>query len=218
MSDVPKPRLLLGEGVTDLVVVNSLCDQHGIPDDWYDYLELQGVDQLLRKLPSHLKESGRQYVAVVLDADENPAGRWQAIADRIGSKLGYALPTSPIRGGTIIAPPSATLPLLGIWMMPDNSGPGMLEDFLKALVRPGDPLFPRALQTVAGIPDSDRRFIPFHLPKAEMYTWAAWQAEPGTALGNIIKRGELDAHADAAQEFSGWIRRIFPPPSTESVT
>jgi hypothetical protein len=218
MSDLPNPRLLLGEGVTDLVVVNSICDRYGIPDDWYEYENLGGIKRLLDDLPSIMRESDRRYIAVVLDADQNPSGRWQSLRDRLRERVGYELPPSPTPGGTIVQSADPQRPVLGVWMMPDNSSPGMVEDFLRTLVRPDDTLFQRAVRTVARIPVAERRFSPLHLTKARMYTWAAWQEDPGTALGNIIKRGELDATAAPAQALCDWIRKIFPALPAESGT
>lgn len=210
MSHEPKSCLLLGEGVTDLVVVNSLCDAHGLPADLYDYEDLKGVEKLLRKLPTFLKESGRRQIAVVLDADQHPAGRWQGLRDSLlRRETGYVLPECPSPGGTVIPPPTAGRPGLSIWLWPDNTSAGVLEDFLKKLVPEADPLFIRALRNVGEIPTEERRFGAFHLSKAELYTWAAWQEEPGRAFGDLIRRGELDPAAAPAQELMTWVRRAF---------
>jgi hypothetical protein len=201
-----KPNLLLTEGKSDALVANHLADWHGLPD-YYDFGAYEGCEQLLEALPVRLKESGRQRVAVVVDANGDPAARWQALHDRV-APLGYAPPPNSEAGGVVLAAP-AGLPRLGLWLMPDNGSPGMLEDLLLSLIRPGDTLLPHARTAVAGVPVVVGRFKDAHATKAIAFTWLAWRDAPGSSFGPAIKSGAFDANAPAATALIAWLRRVF---------
>jgi hypothetical protein len=93
--------------------------------------------------------------------------------------------------------------------MPDNTLPGMLENFIQFLVPPDNALWPRAEECVAQIPEPERRFPPEHQIKAHVHTWLAWQEEPGTPLGLAITKRYLDADVPHAHQLMDWIRRLF---------
>jgi hypothetical protein len=207
MRRPPRPNLLLVEGKTDALVANHLCDWHGVPD-YYDYVDYEGIAPLLVALPERVRESGRQRVAVVVDADTDPAGRWASVRDRL-VPMGYQPGRSPAAGGVVVGSPDGVLPRVGIWVMPDNASPGMIEHFLQELIVPDDLLLPRARKVVAAIPQKHRRFPAARIPKAEIYTWLAWQDSPGTSFGPAIKQGLLDGNQPPAQEFVAWLRRVF---------
>jgi hypothetical protein len=58
----------------------------------------------------------------------------QQIQGKIES-YGYTFPEFPNPAGTIL-PQNGDKPKLGIWLMPNNQYPGMLEDFLMPLANP----------------------------------------------------------------------------------
>jgi hypothetical protein len=116
-----------------------------------------------------LIEPGLRTLGVVLDADENLERRWQAISDRL-SKEGYtALPGVPDRAGTIIE--EFDKPKVGIWLMPDNQLPGMLEDFVVHLIPQDDGLRPKAERILAEIEQQNlHRYALVHHQKALIHT------------------------------------------------
>ena len=129
---------------------------------------------------------------------------------------GYTdVPAKPEASGTIIEQPG--LPVAGLWLMPDNTLPGMLENFIGFLVPPGDALWPRSKECLLQVMAADRRFAAMHRPKALIHTWLAWQEEPGTPLGLAITKHYLDAEAPHAQELIAWIRRLLELPSLASI-
>lgn len=207
MRKPPRPNLLVVEGTTDAVVANHLADWHRMPD-YYDDAQYDGIEPLLRDLPVRVRESERRGVAVVVDADADALARWASVRDRL-TPLGYAVPTEPVADGAVVQSPGAGLARVGIWIMPDNESPGMLEDFLQQLIAPADPLLPLAQSAVAAIPPDERRFPAPHRPKAEIYTWLAWQETPGSSFGPAIKRGLLDGTQPLAKSFVGWLQRAF---------
>ena len=207
MRHPPRPNLLLLEGKTDALVANHLAASFGVPD-YYDDVAYSGISDLLRALPRRLRESERRRIAVVLDSNADPGRRWRELCGRL-NELGYSTPCVPDRAGSVVEAPGDSLPRVGIWLMPDNGSPGILEDFVQKLIRPGDDLLPLAGEAVKGIPADRRRFSSSHVSKAEVYTWLAWQKEPGSSFGPAIKAGLLDAGQPAARAFVDWVRRVF---------
>ena len=217
-----KRRVLLVEGKDDEHVIRHICLSRAIPllDDASASLQPDGIEikqqqnysSLLNSLPIRLKESEVDSLGIVLDADTDVGGRWIAVGNRL-AQSGYSkTPQSPSPSGTIIPSPTPDLlPRVGIWLMPDNKTPGILEDFLRFLVPSPCPLFDRVESVVAGIPTSERRFGRLAEPKAIIHTWLAWQEEPGRPLGTAIKARYLDPHVAEVNVFASWLNRLFYP-------
>jgi hypothetical protein len=207
MSKIKFPSsILLVEGPDDQHVVWTLLQHHKIEEN-FSVLEKGGIEDLLKTVPVQLKGSELRQLGIMVDADENIAGRWQSLTD-ILRKAGYSgLPARPDDAGTIIDQEGK--PRLGIWLMPDNRATGMVEDFIRFLVPVDDALIGHARHCVQNIDDSNRRFRPSYLSKAEIHTWLAWQEHPGTPLGQAITKKYLDAHCHHATSFMAWIRRLF---------
>ncbi len=93
--------------------------------------------------------------------------------------------------------------------MPDNVNKGMLEDFVRLLLRHGDVLWPIAEETIVKVIETERRFRESYKSKAVLYTWLAWQEEPGKPIGQAITANYLDANASSAQQLIRWIRKLF---------
>jgi hypothetical protein len=93
--------------------------------------------------------------------------------------------------------------------MPDNTVPGMLEDFISLLIPVGDLLWPMAQDIVQQVIVKERRFPQTQDMKAKMHTWLAWQEEPGKPMGQAITKRYLNAAAPHAQQLIKWIRLLF---------
>ncbi|MBI3946563.1 MAG: hypothetical protein HY321_11635 [Armatimonadetes bacterium] len=204
-------RILLFEGLDDLRVVSTLCESRGLPDV-DEVKQYEGVHRLLESFPIRLKESDVEVLGVVLDADTSPAGRWEAIRKHL-AEAGYPdVPERPTPTGTILPPPPASiLPRTGIWIMPDNQTPGILEDFLRFLVPDGSPLFSHVCASVAAIPEGERRFSRVAEPKALIHTWLAWQEEPGKPLGLAVREGYFNVASARVDALASWLNRLFFP-------
>lgn len=201
------PRLLWVEGKDDSAVVQSLCHAHGLPVGSFHVVEKEGLEPLVSGLRVQLRAQWLERLGVVVDADDDAAARWARIRG-IFTDLGYGeLPDAVPAGGLVMHPPN--LPHLGIWIMPDNTVPGMLEDFAGKLIAAEDWLWIHAGEVVAGIPAEHRVFSDLHLAKARIHTWLAWQEEPGSPMGQAIGKGDLDAHAPLAEQFVDWLRRLM---------
>ncbi len=208
-----KKKRLLVEGPDDKQVLYHLLNHHQIfnpqsKDNPFEVKDKQGIEDLLETLPTELKESGLERLGIVVDADINLVSRWQSLQDKLRSS-GYSnVPPVPNPNGTIIE--QEDRPVVGIWLMPDNTLPGMLEDFLSFLVPPKDVLWPLAEKAVQQVTLPHlRRFPESHRMKAHLHTWLAWQEVPGTPMGLAITRRYLDAANAHAQQLIAWIRRLF---------
>jgi hypothetical protein len=200
-------NVLLVEGRDDAAVLSSLWKRYSIPISSECIRPVEGIDRLLETLRVRLKASDLERIGIVVDADDDLHGRWRALHD-ILSKAGYtSLPEEPDPLGTVIEEEGR--PSVGIWIMPDNTLPGMLEHFIGFLIPDGDMLWDRARLNVDDIPSEHCRFSEPHRVKAHVHTWLAWQQDPGTPLGLAITKRYLDADAEHAQRLMNWIRRLF---------
>ena len=198
-------NVLLVEGRDDKHVFLHLLKHHQVPK-LFAIKPKEGVDRLLAELYVELEASDLKRLGIVVDADTDLSSRWQALRN-ILSQSGYHPPAAPSTGGTIIHQPGK--PSVGIWIMPDNTLPGRLEDFVAFLVPDEDPLWDQARGCLEQIPEQHRRFRTAHFSKAHVHTWLAWQEEPGTPMGLAITKRYLDAEAAYAYELMGWICRLF---------
>ena len=167
----------------------------------------KGVNNLLKSLKVELKLKNR--LGIIVDADIDPMIRWRAIQDRLRESGYRSVPGTPDGIGTILR--EGDLPVVGIWLMPDNKISGMLEDFASLLRPPEDVLWPVAagvVQQVKSI-ETSLRFQDVYDSKARIHTWLAWQKEPGKPVGQAITKGYLKADAVLAQQFIDWIRKLF---------
>jgi hypothetical protein len=207
---MPGKSVLLVEGQDDEIVISEIALAHGIPK-FAKPKQLKSVEALLREFPLELDASELRVLGMVLDANGDPAARWHSIRDKLSQKGYGAVPTKPSPDGTIVEPPSgALLPKFGMWMMPDNESPGILEDFLRAMITEGDALLTHAEASVDGIP-GETLFPEVRRPKALMHTWLAWQEDPGKPFGMAIKSRKLNAEAECAKRFASWLRNLFAP-------
>lgn len=205
-----KNKVLLVEGVDDKHVVTHLCVHHGIPES-FGIKQLDGIALLLKNLPVEIKGSDVEVIGILVDANADTQGRWDSLRDRLEAASYPSVPASPVDGGFIAEPPPNTLlPRVGIWVMPDNSTGGTLEDFLRLLVKEENrPLLEHAQNSIDNIPDGQRLFGANDDTKALLHTWLAWQAEPGRPFGTAIKARYLDADLPEAVAFVDWLRRLF---------
>lgn len=203
---MPDRLFLLVEGPDDRFVMEEIKKRHGLsmeirvhPAGGYESLRNE-VSVRLRPLTEH------ERFGIIIDADSNLTSRWESIAEVLRN-AGYVPPASPEAQGIILE--QELMPRVGVWVMPDNTSPGILEDFLSHLVPEGDSLIGRARQVVGEIPESERLFSPVATTKAIIHTWLAWRKEPGTPLGLAITRRYLATDTPRAADFLTWLRRLF---------
>lgn len=203
-----KKKILLVEGNDDVHVIKNICGNLRI-GPFNEIKDAKGREQLLQIFPVQAKASDIGSLGIVIDADLDVESTWKSVRDKIIS-LGYRdCPISPLPEGTIIEPmPCLLLPKIGIWIMPDNRIPGMLEDFIQFLIPEDDQLFCKADSTLHEIPNELIRFSPQKRSKALIHTWLAWQAEPGKPLGQAITARYLSVNEERASPFISWLKTI----------
>jgi hypothetical protein len=210
-------RLLWVEGKDDSAVVQSLCNEHQVPEV-FSVRDKKGVTNVLENFYAELRAPGAERFGVIVDANGNAHGRWASIRNTLEAEGYIDVPEELDENGIVIGG-SPHRPVFGAWIMPDNGSSGALEDFVATLVPEEDALWNRAGETVAAIPETDRRFPMVRRSKAHMHTWLAWQESPGSPMGQAIGKGDLDPQAPAAQRFVAWLRRLMvdepsaPPPA-----
>ena len=191
MSSPPHCKLLV-EGATDERVIPYLMESNGV--DWGsrdDPVVLikpyNGVEELLKPgvVEAELLDSGLKALGVMVDANGDASDRWnriKALCDKQFKNLPNGIPQN---GLDTVHPETGAR--FGVWIMPDNRFSGMLEDFLIRLI----PENSRGLYELAEkcVDEAARSGAPFknvHEAKAKIYTWLAWQDEPGKQLHEAV--------------------------------
>lgn len=209
----PSNKILLVEGRDDEEVIYQISNHAGIAKYSFTVERQDGFDKVMTwitdVLPRLIKASEPQehFIGILVDADENAITRWQSITDRLKASGYHNLPSQPQDGGIILT--QEFLPKLGIWLMPNNQAPGILEDFIASLVPSTDLLWSKAQACVDSIPFELRRFKGSDLPKTHIHTWLAWQENPGTPLGLAIIRKQIDVQSPQLLKLIEWLRRLF---------
>ena len=200
--------MLLVEGEDDKHVVQHLCRRLA-PGLEFCCSVAGGKDALLDAIPVVAKQQRRRAIGVLMDANDDIAGRWQGVRDRLRDTT-ITLPSPLQRDGVVIqGDPSAHLkPSFGVWLMPDNRSAGELEDFVIRLLPPDDPVWPLAERFVDDIPQEHRQFRPQKERRAKLHAWLATREEP-MKMGAAIGRGSLDATAPAARALANWLKALF---------
>lgn len=175
-----------------------------------------GYDNIARLVGATLKEAQISNIGIVVDANEVGAeARWEALRGVLQAQFSESTLTAVALRPEGIVIREDGKPTVGIWIMPDNQGPGYLEHFLGALVDTGTPLWQHTQRTVADLSQQDFcRFRPIKQQKAMLHTWLAWQEEPGRPVGVGIQAGYLNAQASSVEVFLNWMRATFQLEST----
>ena len=212
MPKKSKPHQLLVEGKNDRHVIWALCVRYNLPEIFSVEVPetdgTEGINALLESLPLKLQEKNLEILGIVVDADQDVTGRWQSLASKL-IRSGYQnIPNNPPQQGWVCSAPE--LPKIGVWIMPNNKLPGMLEDFIAYLVPDNDNLFPKAQSTLQEIEQAGiNKYTSIHQPKALIHTWLAWQEKPGMPMGQAITAGVLRYDSQLAHTFVEWLKNLF---------
>ncbi len=205
------PRVLLVEGKTDCHVVMALCLAKTVPDTFGIYV-CDSDDQVLRRMTQLINGAVRpEVIGVLLDSDK-PEGckdissRWDSIKSAL-SRYDYDFPIIPNEAGTILTAKSVKTKL-GVWLMPNNRDPGMLEDFLLGMISESEKTTVKKCISIAEA-ENAISFKPVHYSKACIHTYLAWQDEPGRPLGQSITCKTLAPETETAEAFVDWLRLLF---------
>ena len=204
------PFCLTVEGPNDKHALIHLLRRHGV--DWdasisgLPYVHVAGNDyKVLESLPIGVRTYER--FGIIVDADTRPHQRWIQIHDRLIAE-GILAPADPDPMGTIVAG-RAGRGRIGVWLMPDNREPGILEHFLAKLVPTADPCWAHAEQATATAQTLGAKLPQKDMMKGVIHAWLAWQAEPGLPFGTALTAGILGHDSVEALAFVAWFKRLF---------
>lgn len=215
-------RVLLVEGQDDKHVVLHLCKQHQAALSFFfvnpdkdnpqiavsdrqavSIRDTDNIDKVLESIAPEIKAPGRQAVGILVDANDNRAGRWEAIQGRL-READIDPPQSPSPDGTIIR----ANPRIGIWLMPDNLSAGELEDFVVQMIPEGDQVWPLSQHYIEGIPQEERKFSDGKILRAQLYAWLAAREDP-RRMGLAIRAQDLKVDGALSQKFVTWLNDLF---------
>lgn len=176
------------------------------------------IDQLLNAISLEVREPGRQALGILVDANDNLTARWNAVADRL-RRVGYQPPASPDPAGTVIPgnPRIPGRPRIGVWLMPDNTSTGELEDFVAQMIPGEDPVWPLSQRYIEGIPAADRKFAAHKTLRAQIHAWLAARKDP-RQMGLAIRACDLDVDGRLCQKFVAWLTSLFGQKPDNSLT
>ena len=198
----PLDQILLVEGSDEEHLIRQLlCRLQLIPS--FSISDKKGIDPLLQSISGEVKVADRHAIGILADANDNVTARWNAITDRL-KKEGIQAPASPVPDGTIIA----SEPRVGIWLMPNNTSVGELEDFVAQMIPNNDPVWPSSRRYIDGIPNADRKFAQGKILRAQIHAWLAARNEP-RKIGSAIRTHDLEINGPLCRKFVDWLNRLF---------
>lgn len=204
-------KALLVEGVTDKHVVFNICAESSPQIPVFSVFDQGNIDRLLDSVYMEVTNGERTVLGIMLDANDHPEGRWQAMEVRL-RKAGIALPSFPQTEGVVMdSVPSLGLPRVGVWMMPNNESPGELENFLAEMIPGDDAVWPLAEAYINGIPTDHREFQEGKTLRAQVHAWLAAREDPrppGLAIGTH----DLEIGGPLCVRFTAWLRDLFGEP------
>jgi hypothetical protein len=178
---IVKPKLLLGEGKEEVRFFNALLAELRITD--VQAVEYGGKNQLKDYVEALAQTPVSGFtrlvsLAVTRDADTDARAAFASVGSALAN-AGLAVPGSH---GLL----AGTNPQVGVWILPDGSTPGMLEDLCLAAVQT-DP----ALQCVDEYFQCVQKRAgrqPNNMAKARLHAWLASQTEPDKRLGEAAEK------------------------------
>jgi len=197
---------LLVEGSDDSQVFTHLFRYYRL-DNHISIEDKKGIDALIASLRVELRRRAETRLGIVVDADTDIATRWQALRHKLLEAEFMSVPLQPDPLGTVLRQEGR--PVVGIWLMPNNVLPGMLEDYMSLLIPTSDALWPIAEDIVQQVIVKERRFPLTQEMKARIHTWLAWQDEPGKPMGLAITKRYLNPASPYAQQLIEWMRKLF---------
>ena len=210
-------KVIYVEGRTDKAFVQRLIGRT-FELDQIGPIEVErkgGIGNIITGVPleisgARFKTSEFHAVGVVVDADDDPVGTWERVAEAFDTGFtgddATVIPSFPSASGTVISLNDRLR--LGLWMMPDNASPGELEDFVATMIPVDDPVWPQSKRYVDGILPQHRLFSDRKETRAKVLSWIATREQPGL-FGQAIARGDLNTNAPLCQAFIAWLNRLF---------
>ena len=192
--------IILVEGQTDKVIIEKIAMKATRRDVTFSVQN--GIGNLLKRIKTYPKASGARRIGIIIDANNDLNGRWQSVYDRLRrSELEIELPNMPDRDGFI---QECGQQRIGIWLMPDNRDPGMIEDFIQKII-PNDNRWELAVEFIDKAMENG---ITFQESKAKVYAWLAI-VEPGLKLGTVMDKNVFEFDNEDFRRFENWICKFL---------
>lgn len=206
-------RRLLVEGATDKRTIPQILERLGVawepaPKQYAAHVEAYGgLSELVAGLPVELKSArASDILGVVVDADSDLAARWDCLRRPL-SDAGLETPPRLPRSGFIGVSAKGTR--VGVWIMPDNQSPGMLETFLAELAPRESELWQHVESSTDHAQGIGAAWKAPHRDKALVHTYLAWMHPAGRQLHEAVRDGVLRPKSEAAARFVEWFRGLF---------
>lgn len=202
---------LFVEGKNDLHVISSLCGYHHVNQN-FNIKPCESVENVVGLFRLALTNPlAYRRIGIVLDADVDIERRWKQLVEVLRGSGKYdcdGLELAP--DGLILHPVNDYDAIVGIWIMPDNTLNGMLEDFVLNMIPAGDPLFLKSEAILSELESAEiQRYKQVHRSKAKIHTFLAWQDEPGKPIGQAITAHILNPDAEQAKIFVDWLNKLY---------
>ncbi|MEM6751989.1 MAG: DUF3226 domain-containing protein [Cyanobacteria bacterium P01_C01_bin.38] len=206
-------KKLIVEGEQDKRVIPEFIEAKGISwgetrDTAIVDIEVYGGNQFIDSdfIGTELKASGLTNLGLIVDADDNPSGCWTSIRNACLESIVDFPEKLPETG--LIHETNAIK--FGVWVMPDNQQQGMLETFLGYMITDENKsIWQYAQEVVKEAKNRGAAFKNSHFDKANIYTWLAWQDEPGRQLHQAIKERILNPKHPKAEMFFNWFKSLY---------
>jgi hypothetical protein len=214
---------LIVEG-QDAIVLANLLKKRGLPppEGYSNPMKFRsefvrmagGYSNAINAFREALENPDLSNIGLVIDADEQGvAARWREVKSIILDRTGLGVDDNdvpPVEGVVINLGERFPMPIIGVWIMPNNRSNGYLEHFVAQLIPENDGLWSYAEETIRTLETKGLcRFAETKRQKALLHSWLAWQAEPGKPFGLAVEMGYLDAGAQAAVAFVEWFQQVF---------
>ena len=200
--NIERPKQVIVEGVDDVRVMEALCDHLHIDD--IQMVPCGGYDalrQFLRTFSADPDFRRVRSLAVVVDADENPPGRRQGVADALAS-AGLPRPDQPLES---VSESELTVAYL---VVPHDPPGTMMEDVCLNSVS-DDPAMECVGQFMdcvnqASIPGPNPRWV----SKARVHAFLASRDRPDLRLGEAAERGIWRFESEAFRPLIDLLRML----------
>jgi len=209
-DDFNAQQLLLVEGSTDKFFIGSFKDKKGIKiKPVIECLEENtgGIEFILKRLLSALKDESLTSIGVVVDADSNIEAAFSLISNAL--KQIKKIEIGQLKESGLIIQLTESQKF-GLWIWPNNSAKGDLESLLHSIVPKNDVVFHYSQTIVSQL--IEKKINPFKEKdqrKAEIYTWLAWQEEPGQPFGKAVKFSYFNLETETCNNFKSWLQRLY---------
>jgi len=163
-------------------------------------------DTVRDRLTGTLRTSGLERLCVVFDAERRTAQEhWEELREILLGEDYADCPAEMPPGGLIVE--AEGKPRVGVWIMPDNVSPGMIEDLYTDAIAEDDRERMRAEKFIDGIPEAERLFRAKRT-KAVLGVWLSIQEDP-MSPGQALGRNAISSNQGKIQDFAAWLQKLF---------